>query len=369
MGAGFCAAGRCALRCVLRRSAAGSPSGDFAAPPVPPVRRRARARAIAAGCVRGLLARFCCGARAAMRQLRFGARCADRRLSACRRSSFAQIARADRRIRLGARAIRRRAGPTARPWFQGTCRSCRLRSTSSLLRARSSSDSRMCVVSVSAVKPKVAAPPLIECAARKIAARSSGSGCRDVEIEQQLLHLREQFVRFVEERLIELGDVECHAWVTARDACRRRFGCSSAALSSCLIRSVQRSLQCVLLLDFRQRRDQFRQHVRVERLFDPAGRARRPRRFLERLAGFGREDEDRRRPGKRVAAQCGDQIEAGLARHVLVGQHEVERASASAASSPSSPSAATRHVDSRPSSASPRGSAAWLPNRRLPECA
>ncbi|KGC56682.1 chemotaxis two-component sensor kinase CheA domain protein [Burkholderia mallei] len=34
----------------------------------------------------------------------------------------------------------------------------------------------MCVVSVSAVKPNVAAPPLIECAARKIAARSSGSG-------------------------------------------------------------------------------------------------------------------------------------------------------------------------------------------------
>ncbi|MGF6739438.1 hypothetical protein OKW47_003184 [Paraburkholderia atlantica] len=37
-----------------------------------------------------------------------------------------------------------------------------------------------------------------------------------VEIEQQLLHLREQFVRFVEERLIELCDVECHAWFTAR---------------------------------------------------------------------------------------------------------------------------------------------------------
>jgi hypothetical protein len=54
----------------------------------------------------------------------------------------------------------------------------------------------MCVVSVSAVKPNVAAPPLIECAARKIAARSSGS---------------EQFVGFVEERLIELGNVESHA--------------------------------------------------------------------------------------------------------------------------------------------------------------
>jgi len=43
-----------------------------------------------------------------------------------------------------------------------------------------------------------------------------GVGMRDVQIEQQLLHLREQFVRFVEERLIELSDVECHAWVTAR---------------------------------------------------------------------------------------------------------------------------------------------------------
>jgi hypothetical protein len=30
-----------------------------------------------------------------------------------------------------------------------------------------------------------------------------------------LLHLREQLVCFVEEGLVELGNVECHAWVTA----------------------------------------------------------------------------------------------------------------------------------------------------------
>jgi hypothetical protein len=33
-----------------------------------------------------------------------------------------------------------------------------------------------------------------------------------------LLHLCEQFVRLVEERLIELGDIECHAWVAACSA-------------------------------------------------------------------------------------------------------------------------------------------------------
>ncbi|AIP27564.1 hypothetical protein DR63_5733 [Burkholderia thailandensis E264] len=38
-----------------------------------------------------------------------------------------------------------------------------------------------------------------------------GIGRCDVQVQQQLLHLREQLVRFVEERLIELCDVESHA--------------------------------------------------------------------------------------------------------------------------------------------------------------
>jgi len=46
----------------------------------------------------------------------------------------------------------------------------------SFLRMRSSSDSSMWVTSVMSLKAKVAAPPLIECAARKIALRSSLSG-------------------------------------------------------------------------------------------------------------------------------------------------------------------------------------------------
>ena len=48
-----------------------------------------------------------------------------------------------------------------------------LRSLSLSVRSLSSSDSRMCVVSVISVKPKVPAPPLIECAVRKIAFKSS----------------------------------------------------------------------------------------------------------------------------------------------------------------------------------------------------
>jgi hypothetical protein len=50
------------------------------------------------------------------------------------------------------------------------------RRASSRRRVRSSRFSKMCVVSVRAVKPNVAAPPLIECAARKIALSASASG-------------------------------------------------------------------------------------------------------------------------------------------------------------------------------------------------
>lgn len=38
-----------------------------------------------------------------------------------------------------------------------------------------------------------------------------GVGRTDVEVQQQLLHLREQLVRFVEKCLVELSDVESHA--------------------------------------------------------------------------------------------------------------------------------------------------------------
>src|SRR6185437_10626522 len=51
------------------------------------------------------------------------------------------------------------------------------RSASSPRRAASSRFSSRWVVRCSASKPKVPAPPLIECAARKIAFNCSGSGC------------------------------------------------------------------------------------------------------------------------------------------------------------------------------------------------
>src|ERR1700722_4571026 len=60
----------------------------------------------------------------------------------------------------------------------------------------------------------------------------------------------------------------------------------------------------------RQRGDEFRQQLRIERLFYPAGRSRRARRRLEWLAGFGGEHEDRRVLVSAVRPQCGDQVEA-----------------------------------------------------------
>ena len=206
-------------RCVLRGPASRSEPATSNAPSQSPsssMISRACVTHVRGRCVRAFVRRFCFDARDRSRnaQLERGQR-RIQRLAALQAFELRADRGGRRRIRLGARAIVGELVRRARPWSRGTCRSCRCRSTSSLLRARSSSDSRMCVVSVSAVKPKVAAPPLIECAARKIAARSSGSGIRDVEHEQQLLHLREQFVGFVEERLIELGDVECHAWFTA----------------------------------------------------------------------------------------------------------------------------------------------------------
>lgn len=51
-----------------------------------------------------------------------------------------------------------------------------------------------------------------------------GIGRARVEAEQQLLHLREQLVGLVEERLIELGDVESHAESTSGSSFMRRAG-------------------------------------------------------------------------------------------------------------------------------------------------
>ena len=92
-------------------------------------------------------------------------------------------------------------------------------------RARSRMFSSRCVVSVNAAKPKVAAPPLIECAARKIALRSSLSGAATSRFDEQLLHLRQQLVGFLEEGLVEGSDVhvrlvsfcvEGHSWRVLR---------------------------------------------------------------------------------------------------------------------------------------------------------
>ncbi|CAB3773022.1 hypothetical protein LMG29739_06361 [Paraburkholderia solisilvae] len=58
-------------------------------------------------------------------------------------------------------------------------------------------------------------------------------GLADIQIEQQLLHLREQFIRLVEERLIELCDIECHAWFTANNSvCWARAACLAAGSCS-----------------------------------------------------------------------------------------------------------------------------------------
>ena len=105
-----------------------------------------------------------------------------------------------------------------------------------LPRSSSSSVSHVCVNDATSVKPNVALPPLIECATRKIVLTSSRVGRARVELEQRGLHRVERFEALLEERVVKLREVECHAHPAP----------------------VARS----------------RQLRRIERLDDPAGRAR-----------------------------------------------------------------------------------------------
>src|SRR5438132_2823471 len=70
--------------------------------------------------------------------------------------------------------------------------------------------------------------------------------------------------------------------------------------------------------------DDFQQLGRIEGLDQPAGGARAAACLLHLVARLGREDEDRRRLELRVVAQLLREADAIHARHVLVGEHEVE---------------------------------------------
>ena len=103
---------------------------------------------------------------------------------------------------------------------------------------------------------------------------------------------------------------------------------------------------------------------RVDRLLDPAGRARVACGVLERVAAFGRQHEDRRfRIGGQLA-QRGDHFQPALARHVLVGQHG-RTARWPGRSRPRRPAPPSRR--SRPASALPAAAHAWSRSRRWRE--
>jgi hypothetical protein len=75
----------------------------------------------------------------------------------------------------------------------------------------SSSVSIWCVSSATSEKPKVAAPPLTECAQRKMALSSSSSAFSMSRFEQHLLHRFQVLAGLLEEDLVELAQVDACA--------------------------------------------------------------------------------------------------------------------------------------------------------------
>ena len=165
------------------------------------------ARAVGGRLAAGAPAGAAAGAGAASRA---PARCRRAAPSWCRRrpargcGTAARWCRARRRRCPGggpaARAARRRTASSTSTIGGVGCSSWR--------RSLSSSVSIWCVSSATSVKPKVAAPPLTECAQRKIALSSSSSAAVDVELEQLLLHAVEVLAGFLEEDLVELAQVD-----------------------------------------------------------------------------------------------------------------------------------------------------------------
>ena len=78
------------------------------------------------------------------------------------------------------------------------------------LRSSSSSVSRLWVKEAISVNPKVALPPLIECATRKMVLMSSGSGEPTIELQQRRLHGIQRLEALLEECVVKLCQVDCH---------------------------------------------------------------------------------------------------------------------------------------------------------------
>src|SRR5690348_9982318 len=160
-------------------------------------------------------------------------------------------------------------------------------------RTSSSSDSSTWVNAARSANPKVAAPPLIECAARKIVWMSSGSWTP---------FSRTSNASSIPSRPSRLSSKKVW-WNWRRSTVLMGGGrpCSAG-----------------------HARDRREQLVRIERLDQPAGGAGGLALLLLVRVGFGGEDQDRDASEGRQGAELAGQGDAVHSRHVDVGQYQVE---------------------------------------------